>query len=295
MLASHKLSFQQIVFVAFTFHNCVKGAALMFLSRQMGLTPKTCQAFAGKIREFLVDSMDLTPLSGLVHMDGAYFCGKPREPRRKIKMPADAIAKRFGKKKVENASRPWVEMGMTKNNWLKLANKRVVISVCSSAGKGLGSNRVMAFVCRTENSADVERISRAFIARGTMVMTDESNAYSALNARFELYQVKHAYEKSTNEGVNNNMSEAFNSRPRRAEYGVYHGYRVKYLQDYMCESAWRESRRTQTQEEQVMELLRGLLQSGPSRWWRGYWQGNHRTHELGLDYFLSKVTGQPKT
>lgn len=289
MLDSHKVSFKSIVFAVFYFLNGAKGTALLNLSRNLGWTPKTCQAFAGKIREFLVTDMDLTPLSGLVHMDGAYFCGKPREPRRKIKMPADAIAKRFGKKKIENSARPWVEAGMTRQNWEKLANKRVVISACSSAGHGRGSSRVMAFVCRSENSSDIDRISRAFISRDARIMTDESGAYGVLSGRFEHYTVRHAVEKSTHEGVNNNMSETYNSRMRRAEYGIYHGHRVKYLQDYACESAWRETGRTQTQAERVMEILKGLLLSGPSQWWRGYWQGRHRTYELGLGYFLDKL------
>jgi hypothetical protein len=82
------------------------------------------------------------------------------------------------------------------------------------------------------------------------------------------------------------MAETFNSRMRRAEYGIYHGYRPKYLQDYACEFAWRESTRTESQEDQVIAVLKGMLQSRPSRWWRGYWQGHHREGELGLDYFL---------
>lgn len=127
LLDSHKMSFRDIVAGIIIFQSSVKGTALLELSRLMGWTPKTCHAFVGKIREFMVNSMDLTPLRGVVHIDGAYFCGKPRAPRRKIKMPADAIAKRFGKKKIEDTGKPWVEAGMTRNNWLKRANKRVVI------------------------------------------------------------------------------------------------------------------------------------------------------------------------
>ncbi len=288
-LDSHKLSFKMLVLAYLKFDSLVKGAATLTLSRQLGVTPKTCQVLAGKLREYFVKSMDITPLEGTVHMDGAYFCGKPRKPNRKIKMPADAIAKRCGRKKIESTTQPWVEAGMTRRNWERRAEKRVVISVCASAGHGQGSARALAFVCRSENATDIEKIAQKFISRDARVMTDESGAYTILNIAHEAYVVSHSREFSTSEGVNNNMSETFNSRMRRGEYGAFHGFRVKYLQDYASEFAWRETKRTLPQRERVLEILQGLLLPGKSEWWRGYWQGNHRKHEIGLGYFLARI------
>lgn len=288
-LHSHKLTFKQLVLVALMFANKVKGATLLLMSRDLGISPKTCQVIAGKIRESFLKDMDLRPLDGVVHMDGGYFCGKPRKPIRKIKMPADAIAKRFGRKKIQNTSEPWIEAGMTRKNWMKQADKRVVISLCSSAGHKNGSARTLAFVCRSENSADVKRIAEKLISPGSIVMTDESGAYGVLSSWWEHYVVQHSREFSTSEGVSNNMAETFNSRLRRGEYGAFHGFRPKYLQDYAAEFAWRETSRKLSQRNQVLEILRRLLAPGKSEWWRGYWQGNHRKHELGLDYFLSRL------
>jgi transposase-like protein len=285
-LHDHKLPFRDIVLAALEFANLVKGSAALHLSRQLGLTPKTCQVLAGKIREFFVKHTNLAPLHGIVHIDGVYLCGKPRKPNCKIKMPADAIAKRFGKKKIQNTAQPWVEAGMTRRNWLKQADKRVVISLCSSAGFKKGSDRALAFVCQSENMADVKRLVERLVSQDATVMTDESSAYSVLSGAYDHYVVSHAKEFSTSEGVSNNMAETFNSRMRRGEYGAYHGFRPKYLQDYASEFAWRETNRRLSQREQVLEILRGLLLPGKSGWWRGYWQGNHRRYELGLDYFL---------
>lgn len=290
-LDSRKLSFRRLVLAYLLFDNKAKGTPLLLLSRDLGITPKTCQVLAGKLREFFVKSMDLRPLEGIVHMDGGYFCGKPRKPNRKIKMPADAIAKRFGRKQIKDASQPWVEAGMTRSNWLRRTQKRVVISVCSSAGHGMGSARTIAFVCKSENANDVARIAKNCIARNAIVMTDESPAYSALAATHEHYVVSHAHEFSTAEGVSDNMSETFNSRMRRGEYGAFHGFRPKYLQDYAAEFAWRETNRTLSQHTRVMAILQGLLTTGKSDWWRGYWQGHSRSYELGLDFFL----GNPST
>jgi len=117
-------------------------------------------------------------------------------------------------------------------------------------------------------------------------MTDESSAYGVLSGMYDHYVVSHAKEFSTPEGVSNNMPETFNSRMRRGEYGTYHGFRPKYLQDYASEFPWRETNRTLSQRDKVLEILRGLLSTRKSTWWRGYWQGHHRSYELGLDYFL---------
>lgn len=289
-LDSHKLSFKMLVLAYLKFDSLVKGAATLTLSRQLGVTPKTCLVLAGKLREYFVKSMDLTPLQGIVHMDGAYLCGKPRKPNRKIKMPADAIAKRFGQKKIESKTQPWIEAGMTRSNWQRRSDKRVVVSLCASAGAHKGSARAIALVCRSENASDVTKIANSFVTRDAIVMTDESTAYAALSSTHDHYVVAHAREFSTSEGVNNNMSETFNSRMRRGEYGAFHGFRVKYLQDYASEFAWRETKRTLSQRERVLEILQGLLSSCKSEWWRGYWQGSHRKHELGLDYFLARAS-----
>jgi ribosomal protein L37AE/L43A len=285
-LQDHKLSFKTIIAAAHFFANMVKGSAVLLMSRQLGLTPKTCQALAGKIRESFLKRVDMTLFSGTVHIDGVYVCGKPRKPNRRIKMPADAIAKRWGKKKIENKTQPWVEAGMTRRNWQRQADKRVVISLCSSAGFGRGSNRALAFVCRSENMVDVKRITDRLISSEAIVMTDESSAYGVLDGWLEHYVVRHSKEFSTEEGVSNNMAETFNSRLRRGEYGSFHGFRPKYLQDYATEFAWRETNRRLSQRDQVLDILSGLLMPGRSMWWRGYWQGHHRKHELGFDYFL---------
>lgn len=111
-----------------------------------------------------------------------------------------------------------------------------------------------------------------------------------LGASFEHYAVNHSREFCTAEGVSDNMSETFNSRMRRSEYGTVHGYRPKYLQDYVCEHVWRENSRKVSQRDRLFDLLGKLLHSPISEWWKGYWQGHHRKDEIGVDYFLSRLT-----
>ncbi|CEH39750.1 transposase [Xanthomonas citri pv. citri] len=287
--SKHKLPLREILQIVMQFESGAKGRSLLEVSRVLGCTPKTVQANFGKLREVLVKTMDLTPLQGIVHMDGAYFCGKPRKPNRRIKMPKDALKVRFGKKAPTHPDKPWIDAGMTKKNWEKRRNKRVVISLCESGNIKEGTRRVIALVCRAENETYITRIAKKFIKPRAIVMTDECPAYNSLGASFEHYAVNHSREFCTVEGVSDNMSETFNSRMRRSEYGTVHGYRPKYLQDYACEHVWRDSWRKRSQRDRVFDLLGRTLQARESIWWRGYWQGHHRKGEIDLDYFLSRL------
>ena len=286
----HKLSFVDMIWLFFAFENGAKSQSLLEASRRVGCTPKTVQAFFGKIREWMVKTMDLRPLQGIVHMDGGYFCGKPRKPNRRMRMPENALEIRFGRMKPKDPTRPWIEAGMTYRNWCKRGNKRVVISLCESAAERLGSIRSMAFVCAAENESEVSRLVKNFVSGQAWVMTDESNAYSVLSAYVDQhFSVAHKVEYCSSEGVSDNMCETFFSRLRRSEYGTLHGFRPKYLQDYTCEFVWRENNRKVPQDERFRGLLMGLMTSPVSEWWSGYWQGRHRHGELGLDYFLGRI------
>lgn len=285
-LHGHKLPFSAIVSVAHEFVASANGVSSLSLACRLGITPKTAQVALGRIREVTVNGMDVTPMKGVIHMDGIYVCGKPRKPNRRMRMPENALKIRFGKMKPADASKPWMSAGMTKKNWDKRRNKRVVVSLCESAGKGNGSGRVLAFVCSSENEKDALAIVKRFVEPGSIIMTDESSAFHSLSTVVEHYAVQHSKEHCDPDGVNCNLAEAWNSRFRRNEYGISHGFRPKYLQDYACEQAWRHTHRKSSQQARVTAVLSALLSAPKSAWWTGYWQGKHRQDEIGLDYFL---------
>jgi ribosomal protein L37AE/L43A len=288
-LHGRKLPFRRILAMILCVESGAKGRSAAELARMLGCQIKTAFANLGKIRETLVNRMDLTSLEGVVHMDGIYVGGKPRKPNRRLKMPKDAIKVRYNKKKPDDPTKPWISAGMTRGNWEKRKNKRVVISLCQAGELGKGSKRVMAFVCHAENESNVMLLANHFLRRASIVMSDEAPAYMRLMSTHEHHTVQHSREFSTGEGVNNNHSETFNSRMRRGEYGVTHGFRPKYVQDYASEMVWRENSRRSCQKTRTQDLLRGLLHSHPSRWWKGYFQGHHRDGELDIRYFIQKV------
>ena len=55
-----------------------------------------------------------------------------------------------------------------------------------------------------------------------------------------------------------------------------------YLYDYAQEFAWREDVRRLSEGEKLADLLARVFKNGLSKWWRGYWQGNHRPGEYEL-------------
>lgn len=282
----HKISLRQILKLLMHFESSAKGTSVLAISRK-GYAPKTAAVFLGKMRESLVKAFDFSKLTGVVHMDGGYFCGKPRKPNRRQKVTTEQLNVRYGKKTPKPGEPPWKSAGMTQANWERRKHKRVIVVLSASAGPGKGSRRSIPLVCYSENQGDAIRLARRFIDPNAIVMTDESPAFSPLAGMFDHRVVSHAKEFCTSEGVNDNMCETFFSRIRRSEYGVHHGFRPKYLQDYAIEAAWRENHRSESQRTRVTKLLLGCLQMGKSDWWRGYWQGNHRPGELDLSGLLT--------
>jgi len=69
-LHGHKLPLSDIVHMACQFASGANGLSILSLTRHTGMTPKSAQTNLGKVREALVNSTDLTPMKGVVHVDG---------------------------------------------------------------------------------------------------------------------------------------------------------------------------------------------------------------------------------
>ncbi|MBD9435754.1 IS1595 family transposase [Pseudoxanthomonas sp. PXM03] len=278
-----KLSYRRLLGLLVFFECGAKGQSIAEASRMFGVQIKTMLANMGKIRETLINKMDLTPLSGLIHMDGIHLGGKPRKSNHRGKMTSEVM-----KAKLTKGKR--AKHFMSRKNLERRKNRRVVLSLCLAGEAGEGSIRTMAFVTHSENEQNVMTLASHFVAPHSMIWSDENAAYGGLQGTtIEHYAVPHALMFCTSDGVNNNLAEAWNSRIRRYEYGVGHGFRPKYMQDYVCEMVWRENNRRQCQKTKIQDLLKGMMGSPPSRWWKGYFQGNHRDGELTLEYFLQRA------
>lgn len=291
IFASHKKPLRTLLLAAFYFVTGTKGIAGLGLSRLADYSTKGAHALLGKMRETLFRTQDQTPLTGIVEIDGGYFGGKPRDPNHRGRRNDAVIAARVSGRR--NGQHPWHASGMTKQNWAKRRNKRVVMVLRQRGLPRQGAVRTITAVACSENDADVRKLVARYVAPDAVIMTDENSAYSPLSATHEHYAVAHKREYVSADGVHENQAEAYFSRLRRWEYGVGHGVHRIYLADYAAEMAWREDFRRRSIRYQVEHLLAQALGLGVSRWWCGYYQGKRRGTEIlmnkGVNYVSSRL------
>lgn len=281
-LADHKLSFKQMLLGMFLYTSSVKGISCVDLSGKLKVQVKTAHMLIGKIRECLLRQRDTNPLSGLVHIDGGHFGGKPRKPNVRRKPDAKAIADKvehlLGKQK---KALPKYGYAGSKQNQKKRKNRRIVMVMREVyPEKGKGARRTIVSVSMSEDRASAEELAKRYIASDTLIMSDENPAYAQFSQWYEHETVEHAKEFSRPDGINENQAESFFSRLRRCEYGIVHRITPKYLMDLANEIAWREDTRRITEGERLKDLFQKVFKNGLSRWWRGYHQGHRREMEL---------------
>lgn len=272
--SNRKLPFKMLLMIAYEFVTSPKGCAANALHAKLGLTLKTVFRNLGKLREALYQQRDLTPLSGLVQVDGGHFCGKPRRPRKRQKATSAIVNHRLRNRKAGiipggsgGTLEPW--------NKVKLENRRVVITLRQiSPIPGRGAERTITAIVLAENANQVLPVIQKYVVPGAIIHSDNGHAYSRLSMHGYLHDmVTHSVEYSTDQGVNNNQAESFFGRMRRAEYGTYHGMRPQYLGFYSNEIAWREDMRRSPLGTKFKDLMEKVFRCGISTAWCGYAQG----------------------
>lgn len=278
-LADRKLPYRKILIAIFCFVSAPKSDAANRVHSMLNVTMRTIYILFGKLRESLWEQRDTKPLSGIVHIDGGHFCGKPRRPRKRTSITSFAVNSKLRNRKASivppqkgNKLEPW--------NVKKLKNRRIVLVMRQvSSEQRVGGTRSRIVIVKAETAANVLSAIRANVTAGATIMTDSSPAYTRLSAWFNHLPVNHSNEYSTYEGVNQNQAESYFARLRRAEYGVFHGMRRQYFALYAHEMAWREDVRRKSLKEKFDELMSAIMRSGLSKTWRGYNQGHRLQKE----------------
>lgn len=282
VFANKKYSARTLLKLMFTFVNSAKGNSANEQTAFYGLSHKTIWVTTQKIREGLLRSRDTKPLSGMVHIDGAYFGGKRRHGRiRNYKLAHKHYeAKIASKGKVKPPLNP-----IQKRNWVKRVKHRRVILVFRQVGTQPkeGTVRTIVTVVKAENEDCIRKHVERFVEPGSTIWTDDHKSYNFLSENYNHSTVEHSKEFMTVDGVHNNHAESFFSRIRRAELGVFHGMRTKYMMDYANDMAWRDDMRRKPLLEFLTTLICKVMSVGSSIWWCGYQQGCHREGEL-LDF-----------
>jgi hypothetical protein len=130
--------------------------------------------------------------------------------------------------------------------------------------------RTLPFIIPRESAALA--LIRKHVAGGTIVHADESSAWDALHASYDMRRVNHSAEYVGDDGQNVNQAESFFSRLRRAEYGIHHRISGSYLYQYANEMAWREDHRHEPNGLHFRRVTGAALRHPKSEVWRGYWQ-----------------------
>jgi len=261
IFAHHKLPLRIYLGAVALYTNAVKGLSALQMCRDLGVQYKTAFVLMHKLREGLMAQREETPLSGEVEVDGAYVGGHVRAQNKK--------EERLDRRLAENQSPDKRCILVMRENYPKEA----------PAPEAGGARRTLSFVIGRENQADVGTLAGRFIAPGTVISTDESDAYDLLHARFAMRRVNHQVEYRAEDGTTNNQAESYFSRFRRMEIGQTHKFGIRYLANYANEAAYREDTRRLSNGEIFRDILAKCAHTPTHRDWCGYWQGNRRLHE----------------
>lgn len=262
IFASHKLPLRTYLAAVALFSNAVKGISSLQLARDLGVQHKTAFVLAHKLRESLMVHQDDSPVSGDVHIDGAYVNGHVRPKNKK----EDRLDRRLA----ENQN----------------PDKRCVLVIrenhtAEERKDGFkGAKRTLAMVIEKESQGAMAKLAPRYIVPGSTVSADESDAYDPMHAKYDMRRVNHSVEYKSADGATNNQAESFFSRLRRMQFGQHHKYGVMHLAAYANEAAYREDTRRQPNGTIFLDIVGKCAHALVSRNWCGYWQGNHRLHEL---------------
>ncbi len=260
IFAHHKLPLQVYLGAVAIYTNAVKGLSALQLSRDLDVQYKTAFVLMHKLRESLMVQRDETPLSGEVQIDGGYINGSVR--------PANRAEERVDRRLAENQN----------------PDKRCVLVLRDThptddpAGR-VGGRRTLTFITRRENQCDVGELAARFIAPGTTISADESDAYDLLHGHYPMRRVNHQREYRAADGTTDNQAESYLARFRRMHIGQHHKFGLSHLANYANEAAYREDTRRWSNGDIFKDILTKCARTPPHRDWCGYWQGNTRRPE----------------
>ncbi|WP_048438062.1 transposase [Caenimonas sp. SL110] len=290
VLADHKLSLKKILCMAFTWANGASGLPALQLRREWNVAYGTAFTLVQKLREGLVRGFNVGLLAGVHEMDGMDINGRRyREKRGKPlggksgptpKIPSFLLKPKPG----EEPHGPPTPPKWGKASKQPVDRRLVLAMVQRGQSLGLGAVSTRIGIAKTESGATVTTMAMRHASAESAFMTDEDPSYASFGTLFAKHDtINHSESYSRPGGISNNLAESLNARMRRGAEGVYLNQSNKYTHDYSCEQAWRQDTRKLSTGKKLRHLLRVALSVGLSKWWRGYYQGVHRDHEMLLE------------
>lgn len=265
LFANRKLSLKRLLLLFYVFISSPKGVSANQFHAQLGIAIGSAYQNLSKLREVLWEQRDLTPLSGVVQIDGGHFCGKPRRPRVRNKPTAMMVNSKLRNRK---AGMVPGNGGFKLESWnqKKLKNRRVVVVMRQlSEVEGRGAIRSIVTIVEAETARQVIPEIKKYVVPGSTIQTDDGHAYSSLTAWYDHQSVPHSQMYARDDGVNNNQAESYIARLRRSEYGTHHGMRQRHFSLYANEMAWREDVRFLTLRQKFEDLTTKIFKTKESK------------------------------
>lgn len=196
-----------IAIYIFTYHK--KGISSLQLHRDLGITQKTAWFMLSRIRNTF-KPQPKEKLTGIVQADETFVGGKNRN--------------RHANKKVKEAQGRSVK------------DKTPVFGL-------LNNGLVNTTVVSNTKASTLKPIIEKMVEKGTIVVTDEWNAYKGLITDYQHKALKHNEGQFVQNSFHTNSVEGFWSLLKIGIFGIYHSTSTKHLNKYCDEFSYRYNTR----------------------------------------------------
>ena len=212
-----------------------KGISSHQLAKDIHVTQATAWYMLQKIR-LLYPQTDEDSFSGIIECDEVYIGGKEKWKHKSMRTP-------------HTQGRSTV----TKTPVFGMMERGIFIN---EDGEEENMTYVHAFVVQNTNGATLQPIIEQFVVEGSMVITDELNAYRGLDSLgYHHAVVNHGQEQYADGDIFTNSIEGFWSHFRRMITGCYHDVSDEHLQSYIDEAVYRWNTRKASQEERFADMF----------------------------------------
>ena len=213
-----------------------KGVSSHQLGRDIDVTQATAWHMLYKIRR-LYPQTDDEMFRGEVECDEVYIGGKEKWKHKSMRTPH-----------TQGRST------LTKTPVFGMMERSVFIN---KKGEEEPMSYVHAFVVEKTDKATLQPFIQQFVEEGSLIITDELNAYNGLEEiGYDHDVVKHGEEEYADGNIFTNSIEGFWSHFRRMITGCYHNVSDEHLQSYIDEAVFRWNTRKMAESDRFDHMFR---------------------------------------
>ena len=212
-----------------------KGVSSCQLARDIEVHQETAWHMLHKVRVLLAQD-DSERFDGEVECDEVYIGGKEKWKHKSMRTPHTKGRSTKTKKPV---------FGMMERCFIE-----------NEDGELETMSYVHAFVVEKTDKATLQPIISQFVEEGSLIITDELNAYNGLEGMgYSHGMVRHGQEEYADGNIFTNSIEGFWSHFRRMITGCYHNVRDEHLQAYIDEAVFRWNTRKMDESERFAHMF----------------------------------------